>query len=142
MKRTVARVGQAGAAGVLIALGIGLGAYNSWWVALLASLPLIVGGVALMPRPSRVSELDPFAEHTLGEMVPVRVDALTRSSLAEDDLQPTLVTATISPPHDTAYQARWITSMSRGDFRSLADSPDTVLPPAHPSSTISPASGR
>lgn len=128
MKRTV-RVGQAGVAGVLIALGIGLGAYNAWWVALLLSLPLIVGGVALMPRPSRVSELDPFVEQTLGEMVPVRVDALTRSSLAEDDLQPTLVTATISPPHDTAYQARWIASMSRGDFRSLTDSPDTALPP-------------
>lgn len=128
MKRTV-RVGQAAGAGVLIALGIGLGAYNFWWVALLLSIPLIVGGVALMPRPSRVSELDPFVEQTLGEMVPVRVDALTRSSLAEDDLQPTLVTATISPPHDTAYQARWIASMSRGDFRSLTDSPDTVLSP-------------
>ncbi|CDP83378.1 hypothetical protein BN975_00988 [Mycolicibacterium farcinogenes] len=127
VRRTV-RVGRAGAAGVLIALGIGLGAYNSWWIALLLSLPLIVGGVALLPWPSRVSELVPFVEQTLGELVPVRVDALSRSSLAENDLQPTLVTATISPPHDTAYQGRWIASMSSGEFRSLTERPDTELP--------------
>lgn len=128
MNRT-ARVGQAGAAGAVIALGIGLGAYNAWWVALFISIPLLVAGFAMVPRPSRVSELEVFARATPAQSVPVRVDALSRSSLTNDDLQPTLVTATISPPHDTAYQARWIASMSRGNFRSLTDDPVTALPP-------------
>ncbi|MGV9800724.1 hypothetical protein ACWDTP_22010 [Mycobacterium sp. NPDC003449] len=134
MKRMPVRVGQAGAAGALIAVGIGLGAYNAWWVALLIAIPLIVAGLAIAPRPSRISELDAFhlgAFHggPAADAVPVRVDALTRSSLADDDLQPTLVTATISPPHDTGYQARWITSMSRGNFRALTENPVTALPP-------------
>ncbi|WP_208301318.1 hypothetical protein [Mycobacterium sp. DL440] len=129
MKRTVMRVGQSGAAGVLIALGIGLGAYNAWWVAVLVSIPLIVVGLAIAPRPSRTSELEVFRDPAHPQAVPVRVDALARSSLTEDDLQPTLVSATISPPHDTAYQARWIASMSRGNFRSLTENPLTALPP-------------
>lgn len=129
MKRTVVRVGQAGAAGVLIALGIGLGAYNAWWVAALVSIPLIVAGLAIAPRPSRTSELGVFEGPAHPQAVPVRVDALARSSLTDDDLQPTLVSATISPPHDTEYQARWIASMSRGNFRSLTENPLTALPP-------------
>jgi len=123
------RVGQAGAAGALIASGIGIGAYNTGWVALGVSIPLVIAGLAVTPRASRSSELDVFAHAAHPELVPVRVDALTRSSLATDDLQPTLVTATISPPNDTAYQARWITSMSRAHFRSLADDPVTTLLP-------------
>lgn len=126
MPRTVVRVGQAGAAGVLVAAGIGLGAYNAWWVALLISIPLIAAGLVTAPRPSRVSELEVFAP---APAVPVRVEALTRSSRTSEDLQPTLVTATITPPHDTVYRARWVTSMSRADFRSLTDSPVTGLPP-------------
>ncbi|MGH7290688.1 MAG: hypothetical protein ACREJT_05735, partial [Myxococcota bacterium] len=129
MKRT-ARVAQAGAAGVLIALGIGLGAYNAWWVALLISIPLIVAGFVITPRASRISELGAFEYVTPPpQSVPIRVDALTRSSLTDDDLQPTLVTATIHPPNDTAYQARWITSMLRDQFQSLTDNPVTALPP-------------
>jgi hypothetical protein len=129
MKRTV-RVGQAGAAGVLIALGIGLGAYNAWWVALVISIPLIVAGFAITPRASRISELGMFEDTTPPpQLVPIRVDALTRSSLTSDDLQPTLVTAMIQPPNDTAYQARWITSMSSRQFGSLTASPLTALSP-------------
>lgn len=129
MKRTVVRVGQAGAAGALIALGLGLGAYNAWWVALFVAVPLVVAGLVIAPRPSRVSELQQFRDAVAPQSVPVRVDALTRSSLADDDLQPTLVTATISPPHDTEYQSQWITSMSRGHFRALADNPTVTLAP-------------
>ncbi|MGV0742177.1 hypothetical protein [Mycolicibacterium sp. XJ870] len=128
MKRTALRVGQAGVAGVLVAVGIGLGAYNAWWVALLG-IPLILVGLSMVPRPTRTSELALFEHATGGQQVPVRVDALTRSSQTNDDLQPTLVTATISPPHDTEYQARWIASMSHTDFESLTDNPDTLLAP-------------
>ncbi|WKG05758.1 hypothetical protein [Mycolicibacterium sp. HK-90] len=129
MNRTAVCVGQAGAAGALIGIGIGLGAYNAWWVAVLVSIPLIVAGVAIAPRPSRTSELAVFEGRAYPQAVPVRVDALVRSSLADDDLQPTLVSARISPPHDTDYQARWIASMSRGNFRSLTENPVTALPP-------------
>ncbi|MFN3004886.1 hypothetical protein [Mycolicibacterium wolinskyi] len=128
MTRTVVRVCRAGVAGALLALGIGLGAYNAWWVALLA-VPLIIGGFVVVPWHSRTSELQPFQPVLGEERVPVRVEALTRSSLAKEDLQPTLVTATISPPHDTAYQARWIASMSRREFRSLTDNPVVTLAP-------------
>lgn len=129
MKRTAVRVGQAGAAGAVVGIGIGLGAYNAWWVALLVSVPLIVAGLAVVPRPSRTSELAEFEDRAHPHAVPVRVDALARSSLTDDDVQPTLVSATISPPHDTEYQTRWIASMSRGHFRTLTDDPVTTLPP-------------
>lgn len=129
MKRTT-RVGQAGAAGVLIAVGIGLGAYNAWWVALVISIPLIIAGFVIAPRASRSSELAVFESPAQpSRAVPIRVDALTRSSLDDDDLQPTLVTATVSPPDDTEYQSRWLASMSRDHFRSLATSPTTTLSP-------------
>jgi hypothetical protein len=128
IKRTV-QVGKAGAAGVLIALGIGLGAYNPGWLALVISIPLVIAGFVLTPRASRSSELQVFTNSTPASAVPVRVDALTRSSRTAEDLQPTLVSATIRPPHDTAYQARWIASMSRDDFQSLTASPVTELAP-------------
>ncbi|OHV05278.1 hypothetical protein [Mycobacterium talmoniae] len=129
MSNVAVHAGRAGVAGALIAAGIGLGAYNAWWVALCIAVPLVIAGLLVAPRPSRLSELPVFRPATGAPSAPIRVDALTRSSLATADLQPTLVTATISPPNDTAYQARWIASMSRGDFRSLTDSPLTALPP-------------
>ncbi|WP_198938729.1 hypothetical protein [Mycobacterium sp. NS-7484] len=129
MNRAALRVGQAGAAGVIIALGIGVGAYNAWWLALLVSVPLIVVGVAMVPRASRLSELEVFENASAPHSVPVRVEALTRSSFTDDEMQPTLVSATVSPPHDTEYQARWIASMSQADFRALADNPSTTLAP-------------
>lgn len=129
MNRTAGRVGQAVAAGALLAVGIGLGAYNAWWLTLLVGVPLIAAGLISVPRPSQLSVLDVFEGGAPRRPVPVRVDALTRSSRSHDDLQPTLVTATISPPHDTEYQGRWIISMSRGDFEALTEKPVTALAP-------------
>ncbi|MEZ0365034.1 hypothetical protein ACAG26_15230 [Mycobacterium sp. pUA109] len=129
MSKVAVHAGRAGVAGVLIAAGIGLGAYNAWWVALVVAVPLVIAGLLVGPRPSRLSELPVFESASGVQSTPTRVDALTRSSLANADLQPTLVTATISPHNDTAYRARWIASMSRSDFRSLTDSPVTALPP-------------
>lgn len=129
MNRTAERVGQAVAAGALLAVGIGLGAYNAWWLALLIGVPLIAAGLIIAPRPSQLSKLDEFERGAPLRAVPVRVDALTRSSSGHGDLQPTLVTATISPPHDTEYQGRWIVSMSRGDFQALSEGPVTTLAP-------------
>lgn len=129
MNRTAVRVGRAGVSGVVIGFGVGLGAYNAWWLALCLSVPLVVLGLWVAPRPSRVSELDAFEPGPREHAVPIRVDALTRSSLTDDDLQPTLVTATVSPPHDTEYRARWIAPMSSAHFRSLTASPATALAP-------------
>lgn len=128
MNRTGGRILRAIIAGLLIAAGIGLGAMNPWWVALVFGVPLVFGGIALIPRPTRMSELTPFRTAGAGG-VPVRIESITRSSLPEGDLQPTMLTATISPPHDTAYRARWLTSMSRADFRTLVTRPDTTLAP-------------
>ncbi|WP_439028970.1 hypothetical protein [Gordonia terrae] len=117
-------------AGLLVATGVGLGAFNDWWVALFFGIPLVFVGIAVSPRPSRVSELPEFRRAISSPDAPqVEVEALTRSSLTAEDLQPTMVTATINPPDDTAYRARWITSMTKGNFQSLTDSPFTTLPP-------------
>ncbi|MBD0862701.1 hypothetical protein IA539_16005 [Gordonia sp. zg691] len=92
--------------GVLVATGIGLGAFNAWWVALFFGVPLVVAGLAVSPRPSRVSELPEFRRGVTADASRVEVEALTRSSLDAGDLQPSMVTATISPPDDTPYRAR------------------------------------
>ncbi|EON31555.1 hypothetical protein GTC6_17007 [Gordonia terrae C-6] len=123
------RLVRAVIAGSLIAVGVGLGAFNDWWVALFFGIPLVFVGIAISPRASRVSELPEFRRATSPDAPQVEVEALTRSSLTADDLQPTMVTATINPPNDTAYRARWITSMTKGNFQSLTDSPFTTLPP-------------
>lgn len=127
--RKVAPLGRAGAAGAVIAAGIGLGAFNPWWASAFIGIPLIIAGLVIAPRPSRISELTVFHSGASDGFARARVDALTRSSLADEDLQPTLVTATISPANDTSYRARWLTSMSRKDFESLTDHPYTALPP-------------
>ncbi|AZG44673.1 YgaP family membrane protein [Gordonia insulae] len=129
MNRTVARLIRAVVAGFLIAIGVGLGAFNAWWVALAIGVPLIFTGMALIPRPSRISELDEFRRGSTSGAVPIEVEAITRSSLAAGELQPTMLTATLRPADDTAYRARWITSMSRGHFTSLVDRPFSTVPP-------------
>ncbi|WP_046317107.1 hypothetical protein [Mycobacterium sp. UM_Kg1] len=129
MPTVVSRAGRAGMAGALIAAGIGLGACNAWWMAAFIGIPLILTGLLVVPRSSRTSGLTRFASGTASLFVPARIEALTRSTLADADQQPTLVTATISPANDTSYQARWVTSMSRNDFESLTKRPDTALPP-------------
>ncbi|ANY23772.1 hypothetical protein [Gordonia terrae] len=123
------RLVRAVVAGSLIAVGVGLGAFNDWWVALFFGIPLVFAGIAISPRASRVSELPEFRRATSPDAPQVEVEALTRSSLTADDVQPTMVTATINPPDDTAYRARWITSMTKGNFQSLTDTPFTTLPP-------------
>ncbi|UPW11786.1 hypothetical protein M1C59_13715 [Gordonia terrae] len=123
------RLVRAVVAGSLIAVGVGLGAFNDWWVALFFGIPLVFAGIAISPRASRVSELPEFRRATSPDAPQVEVEALTRSSLTADDVQPTMVTATINPPDDTAYRARWITSMTKGNFQSLTDIPFTTLPP-------------
>lgn len=122
------RLVRAVVAGSLIAVGVGLGAFNDWWVALFFGIPLVFAGIAISPRASRVSELPEFRRATSPDAPQVEVEALTRSSLTAEDLQPTMVTATINPPNDTAYRARWITSMTKGNFQSLTDTPFTTLP--------------
>ena len=129
VNRTRLRILRAVLGGLLIAVGIGLGAFNAWWVALFFGVPLVFTGIAIGPRPSRISELDIFRRGTDRASVPIRVEALTRSSLDTDDLQPTLVTATVTPPDDTEYEARWITAMSRGHVQALTTQPFTTLPP-------------
>ncbi|OUC77404.1 hypothetical protein [Gordonia lacunae] len=123
------RLVRAVIAGSLIAVGVGLGAFNDWWVALFFGIPLVFAGIAISPRASRVSELPEFRRATSPDAAQVEVEALTRSSLTADDLQPTMITATINPSNDTAYRARWITSMTKGNFQSLTDTPFTTLPP-------------
>lgn len=122
-------MGRAVLAGAAIAVGIGLGAFNAWWMAVFIGAPLILAGLLIAPRPSRVSGLTAFAPNAANG-VPARISALTRSTLTDDDRQPTLVTATLSPANDTSYQARWITAMSRRDFAALTDNPHTALPPS------------
>jgi hypothetical protein len=126
--RTVRRVVRAGVAGVIVAAGVGLGAFNAWWVALVVGVPLIVVGIAVLPRPSRVSELPEFRRGTSTSAVPIEVEAITRSSLAAGEMQPTMLTATIRPPDDTAYRGRWISSMSRSHFHSVVDRPFSTVP--------------
>lgn len=125
----IAPLTRAGLAGAVIAAAIGLGAYNPWWVAAFVGVPLAVTGLVIAPRPSRSSELAEFRRGTSADSAPARIDALTRSSLANENLQPTLVTATVSPANDTSYQARWLTLMSRKDFQALTDHPQAHLPP-------------
>ncbi|MBJ7287306.1 hypothetical protein [Williamsia sp.] len=124
-------------AGALFACGIGLGANNGWLMALVVGVPLIVTGVVVSPRPSRVSELPVWSQASPG--VGAQVQALTRSTLGDLDRQPCLVTATVSPDDDTPYEARWLTSMTRSDVTALLDAPhvelpDALVPPREPTS--------
>lgn len=129
MIRAARHVVRVGAAGAVIGIGIGLGAYNPWPVALIVGIPLVAVGLVVVLRFSRTSEYERFRFSGARDGVPVRIESLTRSSVGDGDLQPTLMIATISPPHDTEYQGRWIASMSSEDFKSLADSPVTALAP-------------
>lgn len=127
--RTRLRLVRAVLAGLVLATGVGLGAFNAWWVALSIGVPLVFLGIAIGPRASRVSELTEFRRGVTRDAPQIEVEALTRSSLGADDLQPTMVTATVSPPNDTSYEARWITSMGKGHFQALVSSPFTTLAP-------------
>ncbi|GAA1463100.1 DUF2892 domain-containing protein [Williamsia maris] len=104
-------------------------------MALIVGVPLIVTGVVIAPRPSRVSELPVWTQAEPG--VGAQVQALTRSTLGDLDRQPCLVSATVSPADDTPYEARWLASMTRSDVTALLDSPhvelpDDLVPPREP----------
>ncbi|MGW0038619.1 hypothetical protein [Gordonia sp. NPDC003376] len=115
-------------AGVLIAAGIGFGAFSVWWIAMLLGIPLIVGGLVILPRAGRTSGLPVFSTGGPRSGVPMRVTALNRSTLGVDDAQPTLVSARITPPDDTAYDTRWLTAMTRVRFQTTVQNPRTLLP--------------
>ncbi|MDL9937246.1 hypothetical protein QSJ18_10870 [Gordonia sp. ABSL1-1] len=130
MNRKPLRILRSVLAGIVLAATIGLGAFNSWWVALIVGPLGIIGAFTMLaPRPTRVSELPAHRRGSSSAAVPIRVEALTRSSLGTGEVQPTMVTATIDPPDDTEYQARWITAMTRGSFTSLVGQPHSTLAP-------------
>lgn len=128
MNRMTARLFRSAAAGAVTASGIGLGAFNAWWVALIVGVPLVVAGVAILPRATRISELPRFRRGVTTGSVPIEITAMTRSTLAGGDDQPTLVTARVTPADDTEYEGRWISAMARGHFTSLTGDPQTTLP--------------
>ncbi|MGC7327614.1 hypothetical protein RA985_21900, partial [Mycobacteroides abscessus subsp. abscessus] len=88
MNRATRRVGWVGAAGAVIGIGIGLGSYNPWPVALIVGIPLVTVGLAVVLRVSRASEYERFRLAAASDGVPTRIEALTRSSVGDGDLQP------------------------------------------------------
>ncbi|KQR98458.1 hypothetical protein ASG12_08400 [Williamsia sp. Leaf354] len=118
---------RAVAAGVAIGAGVGLGAHNGWLMALLAGVALLATGVVLSPRPRRVDGLPAWTPSRPG--IEVRVDAVTRSTLGPAERQLAVVSATVAPPDDTPYEARWLASMSRAEFDLLLATPDTEMSP-------------
>jgi hypothetical protein len=135
---TFRQTARATLAGALLGCGVGLGAYNHWVVALVVGVPLAVAAVFVAPRPRRIDGL--VAGGHSSTNIPVLVEAVTRSSLDASNVQPTLVTATISPPNDTDYRARWLSAMPKGMAANLLHAADNRLPsgfiPSRPDSTV------
>ncbi len=113
-------------AGAMLGCGVGLGAYNHWVVALVVGVPLAVAAIVVAPRPRRIDGLVTGGHSAVN--IPVSVEAVTRSSLDASNVQPTLVTATISPPNDTEYRARWLSAMPKGMVANLLHDADNRLP--------------
>jgi hypothetical protein len=115
-------------AGALLGCAVGFGAYNHWLVALLVGVPLVIAAFVASPKPRRIDGMLQAAQSR--KQIPVTVEAVTRSSLDASNVQPTLVTATISPPNDTDYRARWLSAMPRPVAATLLQNADTTLPTA------------
>ncbi len=113
-------------AGVLLGCAVGLGAYNHWGLALGLGVPLTIAAVFVGPRPRRIDGALQGGHSS--QQIPVTVEAITRSSLDASNLQPTLVTATISPPNDTEYRTRWLSAMPKGMVANLLSDADNRLP--------------
>lgn len=113
-------------AGALLGCAVGLGAYNHWVMALVVGVPLAIAAVFVAPRPLRIDGLLQGGHSP--QAIPITVEALTRSSLDASNVQPTLVTATISPPNDTEYRTRWLSAMPKGMVANLLQDADTRLP--------------
>lgn len=110
----------------MLGCAVGLGAYNHWVMALVVGVPLVIAAIFVAPRPRRIDGLLQGGHSP--QTIPIRVDALTRSSLDASNVQPTLVTATISPPNDTEYRTRWLSAMPKGMVANLLQDADTRLP--------------
>ncbi|MDV7137031.1 hypothetical protein [Williamsia muralis] len=119
---------RAAVAGAVLGCAVGLGAYNSWLVSLLVGVPLVVTALVISPRPRRIDGMLKAGQSR--KQIPVTIEALTRSSLDASDVQPTLVTATISPPNDTDYRTRWLTAMPKPVAATVLQDADTTLPSA------------
>jgi hypothetical protein len=119
---------RAAVAGVVLGCAVGLAAYNNWLVSLLVGVPLVVTALVISPRPRRIDGMLKAGQSR--KQIPVTIEALTRSSLDASDVQPTLVTATISPPNDTDYRARWLTAMPKPVAATVLQDADTTLPSA------------
>ncbi|PVY32352.1 hypothetical protein [Williamsia muralis] len=119
---------RAAVAGAVLGCAVGLGAYNNWLVSLLVGVPLVVTALVISPRPRRIDGMLKAGQSR--KQIPVTIEALTRSSLDASDVQPTLVTATISPPNDTDYRARWLTAMPKPVAATVLQDADTTLPSA------------
>ncbi|WP_030162593.1 MULTISPECIES: hypothetical protein [Actinomycetes] len=119
---------RAAIAGAVLGCAVGLGAYNNWLVSLLVGVPLVITALVISPRPRRIDGMLRAGQSR--KQIPVTIEALTRSSLDASDVQPTLVTATISPPNDTDYRARWLTAMPKPVAATVLQDADTTLPSA------------
>lgn len=130
---------RAAVAGAVLGCAVGLGAYNNWLVSLLVGVPLVITALVISPRPRRIDGLLKAGQSR--KQIPVTIEALTRSSLDASDVQPTLVTATISPPNDTDYRARWLTAMPKPVAATVLQDSQTTLPsaliPPRPDSSLS-----
>ncbi|NMO00306.1 hypothetical protein HH308_03655 [Gordonia sp. TBRC 11910] len=111
-RRVIRRLAIAAIAGAVIAVTIGLGAHNAFWVAFLGAAG-IVAGLALAPRPSRLTEMPEWELAGGAPGVRVHVESITRSALNSASVQPTSVTARVTPADDTSYRTTWITSMTK-----------------------------
>lgn len=130
---------RAAVAGAVLGCAVGLGAYNNWLVSLLVGVPLMVTALVISPRPRRIDGMLKAGQSR--KQIPVTIEALTRSSLDASDVQPTLVTATISPPNDTDYRARWLTAMPKPVAATVLQDAETTLPstliPPRPDTSLS-----
>lgn len=127
-RRVAKRLLGATAAGLIIAVSIGLGAHNAVWVAVLGCFG-IVAGLAVAPRPSRTAELPEWELAGSSPGTRVRVDSITRSAVNAESTQPTVVSGRIAPVDDADYRATWITSMSKSHTAMLINSGTAKLLP-------------
>ncbi|GAB20047.1 hypothetical protein GOEFS_105_00580 [Gordonia effusa NBRC 100432] len=127
-RRVTVRLLTAVTSGVIIAVSIGLGAHNPVWVAILGGCG-IVAGLAISPRPSRLTEVRQWELAGSAPGTRVQVESVTRSAINATSVQPTSVTATVTPAGDVSYRTTWITAMNKSFADSLLSSGDAKLLP-------------
>ncbi|MFW0790814.1 hypothetical protein [Gordonia sp. CPCC 205333] len=127
-RRVTIRLVVAAIAGVIIAVSIGLGAHNPLWVAILGGFG-IVAGLAISPRPSRLTEMQHWELAGSAPGTRVQVESVTRSAINATSVQPTSVTATITPTGDVSYWTTWITAMNKSFAESLLSTGNAKILP-------------